>query len=443
MKCHCIYPYKPGDTAATRFCCTYQRTPKSVPCNTPLWKERDLVGGLVHFVPSRKYLQQDLKYWLGCLLSRKVIEDLINHHWSASPVDPDTPIPDIWYSKVFSDLWDASGRSFFLGPEEEGRLVFSLSVDSFNPFHMKTAKQKASSMGIWLVLLNLPPQLCYLLENIFLVGVIPGPGKLATDEINHYLKPLVQSLLEFWDSGVFFSHTCNKCLGKLFKAMLIPLVADMLGVHQILGLPGVATAYYFCTFCDLDIDDLDILDPAEWPAKNTDYICYVAHMYKDAPSESEQHELFQAYGLRWSALLDLPYWNPVLYAIIDSMHVLDLGLFQHHCRKLFQIDITVPGGDGFMEPPPVKDKRSSNISFLIDCTQCIHRNKVDMLGQLVKYHRWVLYTICVNNDIRELGKTVVTGTKWVLARSIYNWVHPSLVICSIFTQFLLSVRKCQ
>jgi len=134
-------------------------------------------------------------------------------------------------------------------------------------------------------------------------------------------------------------------------------------------------------------------------------------MYKDAPSESEQHELFQAYGLRWSALLDLPYWNLVLYAIINSMHALDLGLFQHYCRKLFQINITVLGGDGFMEPPPVKDKRSSNIGSLIDCTQCIRRNEVDMLGQLVKYHRRVLYTICVNNDIREPGKTIVTGTK--------------------------------
>ena len=258
------------------------------------------------------------------------------------------------------------------------------------------------------------------------------------NEINHYLKPLVQSLLEFWDLGVFFSHICNKCLRKLFKVMLIPLVADMLGAGQILGLPGVATAHYFCTFCDLDI-----LDPAEWPTKNTDHICYIAHMYKNAPSESEQHELFQAYGLWWSALLDLPYWNLILYAIIDSMHAHDLGLFQHHCRKLFQIDITVPGGDGFIEPPPVKDKRSSDIGSPIDCTQCICQNKVDMLGQLVKYHRWVLYTICVDNNIREPGKTVVTGIKWVLARSIYNWVRPSLVICSIFTQFLLSVRKCQ
>ena len=191
--------------AVTPFCCTYQRMPESVSCNTPLWKERNLAEGLVCFVPSRKYLQQDLKYWLGWLLSRKVIEDLIDYCWSASPVDPDTPIPDIWYSKVFSDLQDASGHPFFPDPKEEECLVFSLLVDSFNPFHIKTVKQKASSMGIWLVLLNLPSQLRYLPENIFLVGVIPGPGKPAMDEINHYLKPLVQSLLEFWDPGVFFS----------------------------------------------------------------------------------------------------------------------------------------------------------------------------------------------------------------------------------------------
>jgi hypothetical protein len=66
-----------------------------------------------------------------------------------------------------------------------------------------------------------------------------------------------------------------------------------------------------------------------------------------------------------------------------------------------------------------------------------------MLGQLVKYHRRVLYTICVDNDIQEPGKTIIAGTKWVLARSIYNWVCPSFLICSVFTQFFLSARKRQ
>ena len=56
--------------------------------------------------------------------------------------------PVISVSKVFSGLQDASDHPFFLGPEEEGRLVFSLLVDSFNLFHMKTAKQKVSLMGI-------------------------------------------------------------------------------------------------------------------------------------------------------------------------------------------------------------------------------------------------------------------------------------------------------
>ena len=120
------------------------------------------------------------------------------------------------------------------------------------------------------------------------------------------------------------------------------------------------------------------------------------------------------------------------------MHVLDLGLFQHHCHKLFQIDITVLGGDMFTEPPPIKDKQSSDMDSLIDCIQCICRNKVDMLGQLVKYHCHVLYTICTDNDIQEPGKTIIAGTKWVLTRSIYNWVCPSHIICSIHPQFLLS-----
>jgi hypothetical protein len=288
---------------------------------------------------------------------------------------------------------------------------------------MKTAKQKASSTGIWLVLLNLPPHLRYLPENVFLVGVIPGPGKPATDDINHYLEVLVIDLLEFWDPGVFFSRTFNHREGKLFQAMLVPVVADMLAARQILGLPGVATAHYFCTFCDLDIDDLDILDPAEWPAKDVDHIRHVAGMYKHAPNEERQQAIFQAFGLRWSVLLDLPYWNPVLYTIIESMHALDLGLFQHHCHELFQIDITTKGGDGFTEAPAPRNKRTRDGGALRDCMQVIRSNEPGLLNQLLEFHRKVLYTICVDHGIRGPGNTVIVGTRWVLSRNIYNWVR--------------------
>ena len=239
--------------------------------------------------------------------------------------------------KIVSLLQDVKGCPFFPGPTAEGRLIFSLLIDSFNLFHNKTAKQTPSSTGIWLILLNLSPHKHYLPENIFLVGVIPGPYKPEMHQINHYLALVVKDLQESWDPGIFFSRTYHWQEDRTFWAMLVPLVADMPAVRQASG----PRAHYFCTLCDLDIDDLDFMIPNEWLRKEPHHVREFAAMWKNALSEQYQEQIFEACGIRWSALLDLPYWDPVLCSVVDSMHALDLGLFQHHCRDLFQINIKV------------------------------------------------------------------------------------------------------
>ncbi|RDB18682.1 hypothetical protein Hypma_014671 [Hypsizygus marmoreus] len=428
--CYYLYPLNPGDSPDNAHNpsishCSYRKTPQSLPCNTPLWKQRKINLNRSVWVPCRKYLHQDLKFWLGRMLSRKGIEDILAQCQRVTPSDLNSPIPDIWFSKMFADLVDTAGNPFFPGPDGEGRLVFSLSVDSFNPFHMKTAKQSASSTGIWLVLLNLPPHLRYLPENMFLVGVIPGPGKPSLDQMNHSLQLLVNDLKEFWDPGVFFTRTYNYRQGRLFKAMLVPLVADMLAARQVLGLPSTATAHSFCTFCDLDQDDIDIFDKSQWPAKDVEDIRRMGEQWKTAASEAIQKEIFEGFGRRWSPLLDLPYWNPVLYAVIDSMHALDLGLFQNHCRRLFRIDAEHIGGDGSAGPIPPPYKRVSTVpdkKSLRTCLALIRSgDQGDLLDQLLTFKRKVLYTVCVDNNIIAPGKTMVVGTKWVLANNIYNW----------------------
>ncbi|TFK70725.1 hypothetical protein BDN72DRAFT_743117, partial [Pluteus cervinus] len=174
---------------------------------------------------------------------------------------------------------------------------------------------------------------------IFLVGIIPGPDKPSTDQINHAIQLLVKVLLEFWNPGVFFSRTYEHPLGKRFLAMLIPFIADMLAARQVTGLPGTTMAHYCCTFCDIDIDDLDVFEPSVWPAKDLQHIRNIASQYKAAANEKAQQTLFDAYGIRWTPLLDLPYWDPIRYTVIDSMHALDLNLIHTHFRKIFQIDL--------------------------------------------------------------------------------------------------------
>jgi hypothetical protein len=425
--CHCLYPYNPGDTPSETIShCTYLQTRESLPCNAFLWKQVDIGGGRMRFMPRRKYQHQDLKHWLARLLARPGMEDMLDYPYVPAVHGSESTVDDIWQSQVFADLHDSDGNLFFPAKDGEGRLVFSLSVDGFNPFHNKTAKQTVSSSGIWLVLLNLPTHLRYLPENICMAGVIPGPDKPSIDKINHYLALVVEDFLEFWRRGFFFSRTFRQYQGRLFKGMLIPLVCDMLAARQVISQANAPTSHNFCTFCDLDFNDIDIIDRSEWPAKDPQHIRHHAQLWKDASNEKAQAALFEAYGVCWSALFDLPYWNPVLYTVVDSMHALDLNLLQNHCRTLFQIDTHNAGGDGFSTQSLGEvEKRvtsADHIRLWKKCRKLISTNPQNLFDELLKYPRKVLYTICVDNDIREEGHQSVVGVSWLLAGNIHTWV---------------------
>jgi hypothetical protein len=327
------------------------------------------------------------------------------------------------------NLKDHSGNKFYPGPPDEGRLVFSLSVDSFDPLGNKTAKQSISSTGIWLVLLNLPWYLRYRPENLYLAGIIPGIHKPSTHQINHYLELIVKVFLELWHPGVFFSRTHQHRLGMLFKAMLIPVVCDMLAARQIIGYANAPTAHYFCTLCDLDIHDIEVLDREDWPMKDLAEIRRFATLWRDAGTERDRDSIFEALGWRWSPLFDLPYFNPTLFTVVDSMHTLDLGLLQNHCRELFGIDVKHIGGDGSPPPhssPAVRQILSDDITKLRSCHKLIMANDSGMLYELLKFDRRELYTICVYYDIRGEGRNNIVGTRWFLAKQINSWVRFAL-----------------
>ncbi|KAI9063131.1 hypothetical protein FKP32DRAFT_1572301, partial [Trametes sanguinea] len=114
----------------------------------------------------------EMKDWLARLLSRPGIEDAMDAAADRAKNATSPVMSDIWDAPVLKNL-QHNGRPFIYGPAGEGRYVFSLSVDSFNPFQSKEAKQNVSVTGVYMVCLNLPPHLRYLPENIYLVGIIP------------------------------------------------------------------------------------------------------------------------------------------------------------------------------------------------------------------------------------------------------------------------------
>ena len=142
-----------------------------------------------------------------------------------------------------------------------------------------------------------------------------------------------------------------------------------------------------------------------------------AREWRDGESERDRERLFSLHGIRWSALLDLPYWNPILFTVRDSMHADFLGIYQAHCRKVWGIDVSVEGGDGSFlrtnKPIPRPPE-----SVLREWTRTIQRNPGDLLERLTANStpKNVLWHICADNGLRR------AGAKRALAKGIVEWV---------------------
>ncbi|WVZ58755.1 hypothetical protein U9M48_008988 [Paspalum notatum var. saurae] len=95
--------------------------------------------------------------------------------------------------------WGKVDRMYPQFAEDARNIRFGLSTDGMNPF-----SEMSSSHSTWHVTLcmyNLPPWLCLKRKFIMMPALIQGPKQPGND-IDVYLQPLVEELLELWSTGV-------------------------------------------------------------------------------------------------------------------------------------------------------------------------------------------------------------------------------------------------
>ena len=133
----------------------------------------------------------------GSKNSKKADLDRTCEHYTWAPLTnsstPSKEMKDIFDGEILRNFKGFDGQ-LFTTSGEEGRYVFSLCVDYFNLLGNKQAGKKKSIGLISLVCLNLPPDMRYKPENMFLFGIIPGPSEPLLTSLNHYLCPLVVML---------------------------------------------------------------------------------------------------------------------------------------------------------------------------------------------------------------------------------------------------------
>jgi hypothetical protein len=319
---------------------------------------------------------------------------------------------DIWHASTFCQFPGPDGKPFLSSSIQEGRYVFSLGVDGFNPFQNKVAKQNVTVTGMYMVCLNLPPDLRYRPENMYLVGIIPGPTKPSTDQINHFLKLLVDDLLPFWDPGVTFSRTAKYQDGRTIRIALIPIVCDLPAAKQVAGFSGIGSKF-FCSYCLLPLYDIDNLDRSQWPPRDVEAHRKHAHSYRDAPTLEERQRVFDQFGVRWTELLRLPYWDPISFTVVESMHILYLRILRYHCRVAWRMNIDLEDG----ETPSGEGAKS----IARPSDECMQKGvgalATGTFATLDACTKPVLFHLCQDRSLRR------ASTKRALIKTLLNWVR--------------------
>lgn len=369
-------------------------------------------------MPIKIYCHQSMKSWLARLLLRPEMEKSMDSAWiRLKPHIDDKNLSDIWDAPEIYDFEGVEENTLFRHfSGEEGRYLFGLSIDWFNPHGNKQAGKSVSSGVIFMTCLNLPLELRYKRENVYLVGVIPGPKSPSLDQVHRFLGVLVDELLEFWSPGVRFSSTCCFPRGRLIRCAVIPLIADIGAIKKTAG-QGAHNATFFCSFCDLKHSEINNIARETWTCRNCETRRRLAFQWRDASSVQERKRLFKQHGVRWTELLRLPYWKH-RYVVLDVMHNLFLGLFQRHCRNVFGIDLKDVTEDTEEDATLIEEEASKGQRLLDNgCTP-------DFLARKLK--KRVLQAMLKNNNIAP-GKL----TKGKIAELLVSKVCPFFTISAL------------
>ncbi len=354
--------------------CVYKSAPDAPPCGRSLTCKRNRKGKRVE-EPEREIHCQDFRSWLAELLSRPGMEEMLERNpYNTGAAEGE--LRDVWDGKVLRNFRGADGKNFFIhkGPGEI-HLAFSLCEDNFNPFFNKHGGKSYSAGVICLICLNLPPHLRYLLENVFIFCVFPGPKEPKLEQINNVMRFLVDQFCVFWAPGVFYDSTPRYPRGRLVQAAIVLLLGDLMAVRKISGISK------WCTQCPILAMDIDNLKPETWPApRSGEEHRRLAEEWKLLGTKARIRH-FARYGIRWSELLRLPYFDMPTFTAIELSHNLLTNCAEHHLRSLWGMDSSLQDGLGDKVVRQRK-KREAHPTEIEHAWQVVHRGTKNQLADI-------------------------------------------------------------
>jgi hypothetical protein len=185
----CLQTYKPefkkgSSTPIYPTKCDNRPHPDSPICGEALLETRADGTGTK---PIKPFVYHSFHDYLGMLLSRKDIEEKMDGACTKlleQLHNPGAKISDVFEAKFMRTFEGPESNTLFVDGKGEGRYAFGLNVDFFN-INANRARGSSTSCGIIaLACLNLPLDIRYKPENMYLAGIIPGPKEPDIIQLN-------------------------------------------------------------------------------------------------------------------------------------------------------------------------------------------------------------------------------------------------------------------
>lgn len=324
--CHCTYApiFDPGDsTPRYPSRCIHSSNAESAPCGAQLLSNsKDNKASQ----PIKPFVYHSFHDYLAGLLSRPDLETSMDKYCDDLNNSLGSPPPEI-----VSDVWEAQFLRTFDGPTkgtpfvarsgEDGRYAFVINVDFFNIEGMRIRGASTSCGLISLACLNLPPQIRYKPENMY-VCIIPGPHQPSLVALNHYLRPLVDDMAESWAQGIRYSKTALHPEGRDTCSAIVVAAMDLPAARHVSGFAS-HSAHIYCTVCQcVHRTTLGRTDIERWLLRDDSIMKVHANQWKSANTTQEQDDIFKLHGTRYSEMWRLEYWSPSRQLSVDPMHCL-------------------------------------------------------------------------------------------------------------------------
>jgi hypothetical protein len=434
-------------------------------CGTPLLELRNGQSR-----PLKPFLTTCFREYLVKLLANKEIERIVDsacdNALSLLKQGSEGPVDNPFTAEFLNTFEGPVPGQLFIDRGDKVRLAFVVHVDFFNPNGVSTHSNSDSIGLISLALLNLPTDIRYLPQNLFL-AVIPGPREPKDHEICYYIRPIVDEFCVGWERGFHISQTASSPdNGRDVEIAMALSLNDLPAARKVSGAAG-HTSHFICTRCKLfGRDNVHNIDCDQWALQDVAFLRQKAEEWRAAETKQQREMIYDEHHVRWSEFWRLPYWNPPRMLVVDVMHCILEGLVHYHCRRVLEIDADRASKK---DPPPaafsypwmaysrlVPERFQVNNSAELRHigriqqiltqpfqlgpdndteTQTESLNEEKLLKRLLTTNKQPLKFVCYSLDLLDNATSQGKGTKKDFADLLVRWVCTNTAIINVNFHF--------